>query len=272
MAVNEITRYDIELNTIPLGKLKAPEMNLFFSIITKMKDQKSNVVRFYLNDLKELAEYKVKGHQRFLKLIRDTYSKLLTLNFGYKSKTGTREEHFVLFTKFVIDQDEEKQDYVDIQIFEDAIPLLNDLDQWVRYSLHEFNSLKSTYAKTLFRLLKQYRTTGFFKINKKEFNELMAIPEKYQQFDINRRILKPSMEQLSPFFENLKLEKHFAKKQGRPLIGYTFTFKPEERNSDDFQDRYSYKKRQEEVKKVDEDPFGMDDLDRFNLKADDLPF
>lgn len=242
MAKNEITRYDVELNTIPLGKLKTYEMNLFFSIVTKMKDKKDKKVRFYFDELKELSEYSSRSTQRFLKIVRDTYQKLLSLNFGYKSRTGVREEHFVLFNEFTIDQDEDGY-YVDVQVYEKAIPILNDLTSWVRYSLHEFNSIKSSYAKTLFRLLKQYRTTGYYRVNKEEFNELMAIPKSYKQFEINRSVLKPSMEQLSPFFKNLKMEKEFIKKQGKPLKGYIFKFTPEAKDSDDFQEKKkSYKK------------------------------
>ncbi|MEJ6348820.1 replication initiation protein, partial [Holzapfeliella sp. He02] len=192
MAINEITRYDIELNTIPLGKLKSVEMNLFFSIVTKMKDKGNKVVRFYFDELRDLSDISGRNNQRFLATVRETYNKLLTLNFGYRSKTGVREEHFVLFNEFAIDRDEDGY-YVDVQVYEKAIPILNDLTSWVRYSLKEFNSIKSSYAKTLFRLLKQFRTTGYFRIKKEEFNELMNIPKSYKQNDINKVVLKPSM-------------------------------------------------------------------------------
>lgn len=241
MATNEITRYDIELNTIPLGALKSSEMNLFFSIVTKMKDKENQMVRFYFDELRELSDYTNKGTQRFLDTVRETYRKLLSLNFGYKSKTGVREEYFILFSEFVIDRDENGY-YVDVQIYDKAIPLLNDLTSWVRYSLKEFNSIRSTYAKTLFRLLKQYRTTGYFRIGKKEFNELMAVPKSYKQNDVNKTVLNPSLEQLAPFFKNLTLEKEYLKKQGRPLKGYIFRFTPEANNKDDFQVKSSYKR------------------------------
>jgi hypothetical protein len=36
---NEIIKYDPELNTIPLRKFTPVEMNLFFSIISRMRDK-----------------------------------------------------------------------------------------------------------------------------------------------------------------------------------------------------------------------------------------
>ncbi|MGF7440587.1 replication initiation protein, partial [Enterococcus faecalis] len=76
------------------------------------------------------------------------------------------------FTKFKINGDT-PEPYVDIQLFEDALPLLNGLDSWVRYSLQQFNELESSYSKTMFRLLKQFRTKGFAYFSKDDFHELL---------------------------------------------------------------------------------------------------
>lgn len=43
---NELIKYDPELNTIPLRKFTPIEMNLFFSIISRMRDKGDQTVRF----------------------------------------------------------------------------------------------------------------------------------------------------------------------------------------------------------------------------------
>ena len=48
---NELIKYDPELNTIPLRKFTPIEMNLFFSIISRMRD-KGDQLNFLLNNLK----------------------------------------------------------------------------------------------------------------------------------------------------------------------------------------------------------------------------
>ncbi|MEJ6348772.1 hypothetical protein R4Y45_06020, partial [Holzapfeliella sp. He02] len=54
--------------------------------------------------------------------------------------------------------------------------------------------------------------------------------------------------QLAPFFKNLKMEKEFIKKQGKPLKGYIFTFTPEPKDKDDFQERKKqFKKPKKEI-------------------------
>lgn len=42
---NEIVKYDPELNTIPLRKFTSVEMNLFFSIVSRMRDKGDQTVR-----------------------------------------------------------------------------------------------------------------------------------------------------------------------------------------------------------------------------------
>lgn len=248
MATTEVTRYDIELNTIPLGKLTSMEMNLFFSIITQMRDKGTQVVRFYFDELRELSEFNQRNNAKFLKAVRNTYQKLLQLNFGTTSKNGLVEEHFVIFSKFTIHQDVDRP-YIDVKVFEDALPLLNNLDTWVRYSLHEFNSIKSTYAKTLFRLLKQFRTTGYVKLSKTKFNELLDVPKSYRTSEVNKRILNPAEQQLAPYFKNLVVEKERAKTWGNPIKNYIFKFTPEksEKFVDDKFEKKSYQKPHQEI-------------------------
>nr|MBC9709463.1 replication initiation protein [Enterococcus sp.] len=41
---NELIKYDAELNTIPLKHFSPVEMNLFFSIVSRMRDKEDQVV------------------------------------------------------------------------------------------------------------------------------------------------------------------------------------------------------------------------------------
>lgn len=236
MAINEITKYDKELNTIPLGHLTSSEMNIFFSIITRMKERGDERVVLTFEELKQLSDYSSRSAKRFVKTIENVYSKILTLNFGLSSKDGLVTERFIIFSEFKIDR-RAQNPYVSIKVYEKAIPLLNELNQWVRYSLHEFNNLKRTYSKTLFRLLKQYRTTGKMILTTDKFNELLGVPKSYKQANISAKILIPAKKELSDYFDNLKITKQHAKKRGNPVKSYTFTFTPEAKNSDDFKQK-----------------------------------
>lgn len=240
---NELVKYHSELNTIPLRKFTPVQMNLFFSIISRMRDKSENKVSFTFDQLKELSDYKATANNRFIDDLEETYDKLMDLRFGRRSTSGLRRERFVLFSAFDINGDADEP-YAEIQIHEKAVPLLNDLDEWVRYSLQQFNELQSSYSKTMFRLLKQFRTTGYAYFSKEDFNELLDVPKSYKQGDIDRAIIKPIREELTPIFTGLTIKKKYGKGRGKPVIGYQFSFKPEMKNADDF-----YKGQREDIRK-----------------------
>lgn len=240
---NELVKYHHELNTIPLRKFTPVEMNLFFSIVSRMREKGTQTVRFSFDQLKDLSNYKATANVRFIDDLTETYEKILSLRFGKRSKSGLSVEMFVMFTEFKIDGDADEP-YVDIRIYEKALPLLNDLDEWVRYSLQQFTELQSSYSKTMFRLLKQFRTTGYAYFSKEDFNELLDIPKSYRETHINERVLKPIKEELTPLFRGLTIKKKYGKGRGKPVIGYQFSFKAEAKNADDFS-----KGKQEDLRK-----------------------
>ncbi|WP_404324684.1 replication initiation protein [Companilactobacillus paralimentarius] len=228
-----MVKYDPELNTIPLRKFTPVEMNLFFSIVSRMRDKGDETVRFSFDQLKELSAYKPTANNRFIDDIESTYQKILGLRFGRRSKDGLYREFFVMFTEFEINGHADDP-YVDIKIYPKAIKLLNELESWVRYALSEFRDLKSSYAKTMFRLLKQFRTTGYAYFSVADFNELLDVPKSYKSSNINQSVLKPIKEELTPLFRGLTVRKKYGKGRGKPVIGYSFTWKSEKKNANDF--------------------------------------
>ncbi len=242
---NEIIKYHTELNTIPLRKFTPVEMNLFFSIVSRMRDKDTQKVQFTFDQLKDLSNYKATANVRFIDDLETTYDKLMDLRFGRRSADGLERERFVMFNEFQI-KGKSDVPYAEIQIHEKALPLLNNLDEWVRYSLQQFTELQSSYSKTMFRLLKQFRTTGYAYFTKDDFFELLDIPTSYlkQPANLDKRVLKPIKEELTPIFTGLTIKKKYGKGRGKPVIGYQFSFKPEMKNADDF-----YKGQREDIRK-----------------------
>lgn len=262
---NEIVKYHHELNTIPLRKFTPIEMNLFFSIVSRMREKGDKTVRFTFDQLKDLSNYKATANVRFVDDLKATYEKILSLHFGRRSESGLSYDMFVMFTEFRINGDVEEP-YVDIRIYEKALPLLNNLDEWVRYSLQQFNELQSSYSKTMFRLLKQFRTKGFAYFSKEDFHELLDIPKSYQQSDIDKNVIKPIRQELTAIFKGLAIKKKYGKGRGKPVIGYQFSFKPEIKKADDFNKHAPTKEEQKRAlaqadnqKEYEQQPTTIDD-------------
>jgi len=220
---NELTIYKNELNSVPLRKFNSVEMNLFFTICTKMREKELETIKLTFEELKNLSQYDRKSNIRFITDLRNTYNKLL--NLKYSKNYLDNQEYFVLFTGFKINKTDE---YVEIKTNPDLKFIINAISsEFTKFELQEFTNLRSSYSKTVFRLLKQFRLTGFWKIEINNFRELLDIPDTYTMDAINKRVLKPIENELSLIFKSFKIRKIKVKKQNK--IEYLeFSFKPQD--------------------------------------------
>lgn len=204
-------KYKNELNLIPMRNFDSIEMNLFFSICAKMKGKGERKVRFSFEDLKELSDYKPTAIKRFSDDLENVYAKMLQLT--YRTYEDGVKENFVLFTGFKID---ENNHYVEISVNPDLHYILNELSsEFTKFELQEFTGIRSSYAKTMYRLLKQYRSTGFYKVKIEDFRDILDIPADYKMGNIDQRVLKPIKKELNKFFDPLEIRKVKAKKGNR---------------------------------------------------------
>lgn len=224
---NEIVKYENQLNSVSFRHFNARELNLFFSIVSRMRDKGTERVSFTFNELHELSRYSDHG-ERLVKDLEGVYTKMQNLNMWYDD--GNIIEHWVLFPGFQINR---KETTVTVSINPELKSVLNQLSNWTRFSLEQFASLKSTYSKTLFRLLKQYRTVGKRNFSMQEFRNLLDIPKSYSVSDIDKKVMTPFKKELAGIFYGLSIRK-LRKGRGGKIVGYTFTWKSERKNANDF--------------------------------------
>ena len=254
---NEIVKYGNQLNAVPFRNFKPTEMNLFFSIVSRMRDKGTRKVTFTFDELKELSNFSRNGDNKnsFFEVAKKTYGKMLGLNM-FNESDG--EFHaWVLFTDFVVSQ---RQQSVTISVNPELQPVLNKIINWTRFGLKEFVDLRSSYSKTMFRLLKQYRTKGERYYPIEEFRYLLDIPNSYRASTIDDRVLKPIKEELSPIFAGFKCQKIYKESKikkgkkkksggkGLKILGYKFTWKPEDPNKDDFKQLFDEQYKIDNVK------------------------
>lgn len=224
---NEVVRHHNDLNTVIMRKWTAEEMNFFFAILAKARDKGTSDLVFDKYQLAELANYSIQHNKRFYDTMDNLANHISQLR--YIERTSNSIEYMPLFTRFKV---EWEKDLSDMQAKVSVSPhfeyILNKLSaNFTQYELQEFTSIRSTYAKTAYRLLKQWRTVGRKEFKKDEFKLLMDTPEYYQISDIDRLVIKPIKKQLSPYFVDLKVKKIKSNKRGTPVLGYEFTWKKE---------------------------------------------
>ena len=64
------------------------------------------------------------------------------------------------------------------------------------YSKAELQGISGKYNKRLYMLLVQFKKTGFFVMDYKQFKGVLEIPETYRQYDIDLRVLGKAKEEL----------------------------------------------------------------------------
>lgn len=224
---NEVVRHHNDLNTVIMRKWTAEEMNFFFAILAKARDKGTSDLVFDKYQLAELANYSIQHNKRFYDTMDNLANHISQLR--YIERTSNSIEYMPLFTRFKV---EWEKDLSDMQAKVSVSPhfeyILNKLSaNFTQYELQEFTSIRSTYAKTAYRLLKQWRTVGRKEFKKDEFKLLMDTPEYYQISDIDRLVIKPIKKQLAPYFVGLKVKKIKSNKRGNPVLGYEFTWQKE---------------------------------------------
>jgi len=218
----ETVVYRNDLNLVPLRKFTSTEIDLFFSMCNKLKEQETTTLTIPFNDLKKLSNYTPTAKARFIQDLKKVYSKMLQLT--YTEYSGLSFKSFVLFTSYEVHAEDE---YLKIKINPDLKEILNSLTgNFTKFELEELTHIKSSYSKNMYRLLKQFKHTGHFKINIKDFKERLDIPENYRMTNINQRVLTPIIKELGFIFKNLNINKI---KKGNKFEWLEFSFEPEKR-------------------------------------------
>ena len=218
---NKIVKYHNDVHTVSLRGFTASELDIFVAILSCMRDKGEDVIAFTFDEIKRLVRWKPKDNERFLLLLKSTYDKLLTCNIKIgDSKNWTS---FVLFTKYTVSSDDSE---VTIAVNKELKYTLNALlSNFTRFELDEFISLKSTYTKEFYRRMKQFKSSGFWRVSLGEFRRVMNVPEKYKMTMIDLKVLAPIMSELGEKYKLKIIKEYDNTKRGRPSVcGFKFTF------------------------------------------------
>ncbi|EIK8371208.1 replication initiation protein, partial [Campylobacter coli] len=202
--MSDIVKYHNDFNKIKLPSFTEIEQDLLCGLMVKLKEEKGKVT-FYPWDLRNILKSSYDNNS-LMEFVSSLKRKFFKADFTIIEKT-TRGEKEVeahktinLFTEFAIYVYESSKDLesIEIQVNPRFEYILNQLTaNFTAFELSEFVSLSGKYTKTLYRLLKQYRTTGKAYFEWDEFCKVMDIPENKTTGDIDKFILKPALKELT---------------------------------------------------------------------------
>ena len=227
---NLAVKYDNKMNLLAFKDLDKVEANLFFSIVARAKEKGGEKITLSFIEIAEFLEANYTNKQLREMIIKGV-GKVVRTAIKWENDEGIRI--FTLFKEFLIPHNE---NYLTVSINEPFLFILNNFNDgnFTMFELAEFSSLSSKYTQTLYRLLKQFRFTGFRSIKWSEFIEIMDIPTSYRARDIDKQILKPAIAELTqeadifnqnnPIFKKLTYKKIRGTGRGRPVERIEFYF------------------------------------------------
>lgn len=238
---NLAVKYDNKMNLLAFKDLNKSEANLFFSIVARFNDKGVEKLTLNFSEIAEFISDNKYTSKDLSKLINEGVGKIVQSAIKWEM-TPTKTAYFTLFNEFLVN--EENKTLV-ASINSRFLFMLNEFKSgnFTMFELAEFSNLKSKYTQTLYRLLKQYRSTGYLTMKWADFLEIMDIPTSYRVFDIERQILRPSIVELTqeadifnqnnPIFTKLLYKKIRGKGRGRPIEVIEFYFTPRKKSEKD---------------------------------------
>lgn len=222
--MNDIVKYRNEFNLVGMRDWNKTEMDFLFAVMSKIKEKGTQELHFDLDELKLLTQFDPnKEKERWLKSVRGAVNKVASLVYWEEN-----EEHMKAMPLFLLFDINLKKYTLDVAVSPYFEYILNNLHtNFTRFELSEFLEIRSTYAKTMYRLLKQWRTIGKHEWSVENFRAILGIPDSYKASHVQTRVLKPILKELPSFFPDLKVKTIKSNKRGNPVLGYEFTWKPE---------------------------------------------
>lgn len=229
--MNEVVKYSNELHELKFNSMNEAQQNVFFTLLQQFRNTDGYTLELDFNKLFELAQ--ISQGTNYRKEILDKLGRLQEFKFRYQINDLGDLQQDIIFPSIRTDS---KNRVLKIKVSEGFKEryINSPLKGWTRYELAEFVGLSGTYTKTIYRYLKQFKSSGRWRIRYDDFKELLGIPESYKAGNIDQRILKPIIKELSAErnlfdmrrtpFEKLVVIKH---KKGREIEALEFCFMPQ---------------------------------------------
>lgn len=221
----DIVKYRNEFNLTSLNVLNKIEMDILFTICSKITKNKSMSAEMSFEELKEKAFLTEKRYvwESAIKKFSSLADKILSIKFVI-----TKEQSFdmmTLFNRFTADEKEQK---MIVELNPCFAHYLFDIPEKIgfsRFELEQFIFLKSKYSKTLFRHLLQ-NFTGKWIVEIKKLKKILDFPKSYTAGKVLQYIQKilPELESTG-YFSNIELDYTTYNRQGRPIKDIIFSYK-----------------------------------------------
>ena len=217
MNKNEMVVHHNYLNESKFTDFTELELNLFITILYKMRHEKENEVTFRSEDIKNMTNAKDRSYKEFERILHSLQDRTFYL------KTMDGYERIKPFPTLIFNNEKKK---ITVEVNKRMVPVFRQLkEQFTQYSLKEFVSLDNKYGKRLYQLLKQYESIGKRNFKLDNFRELLDCTNKsYDKMsNLDKKVLMKARDDIN---EKTSLSVDYVKlKKGRKIESVEFTIK-----------------------------------------------
>ena len=248
--IREVAKYSNDFNTVPLKDFSLVQKKILMTLIWLIKETDGSDITIDYDRFISLAQSKPRSLEEGIRLIRQTFRKILSLSIT-EIETETSYEEFMLFTARKVDK---QSGEITVRVNPDYFSLIKDFaNEYTKFPLQIGNSFSKQYTIDIYKFLRQFADTGFWVVTVENFKRYLAIPDGYGATKIREKIINPALEELKEFYPNLRLEEVKAKRKrgerGRPKVtSYRFHFDKEARDAWE-DDKYGSKVKETNVPK-----------------------
>ena len=222
--MDNIVKYHNDLNKLKFYLFGELEQNILMGVFLNARFH--NTKEFILNadDIAKFLPQRNPSKQEIFNRVMSLRENLFKIDYTHEMKldNGLIELSFYnIFSVFTLVYTTENREfeYLKIKISDDFSYLIHNITKFMtQFELEEFLFLNGKYAKALYIHLKQFRTTGIWRVKWDDFKEFLGIPSSYQVCDIDKQILNPCVEQLSSPLNLFELHENKTKKATRTLF------------------------------------------------------
>ena len=248
--IREVAKYSNDFNAVPLKDFSLVQKKILMTLIWLIKETDGSDITIDYDRFISLAQSKPRSLEEGIRLIRQTFRKILSLSIT-EIETETSYEEFMLFTARKVDK---KNGEITVRVNPDYFSLIKDFaNEYTKFPLQIGNSFSKQYTIDIYKFLRQFADTGFWVVTVENFKRYLAIPDSYGATKIREKIIKPALDELKKYYPNLRLEEVKAKRKrgelGRPKVtSYRFHFDKEARDAWE-DDKYGSKVKETNVPK-----------------------
>ncbi len=234
--MGDLVIFENDMNKLHLGTLSKTSMNIFMTLCMKVKNKADERVVMTFSEIKEKSGYGAQKHVQatFVKDMNNMINQLLAVNCTIteeKTSGKKRTYRFDLFPTFIIDEDNET---LEVAVNKDFMWLFNEFHKYTSLDLEEFVNFKSKYTKNMFRLIRQWKSTGKYVVGEggqessfEEFRKKIGVKDSYSNKEMMRSCIAPAVNEINLSgcsIKNLTYDTQYANKRGKPLSHIIFTW------------------------------------------------